>query len=92
LLVAFLCLIHDGISVFSCMLHHVIELPMLFDQLPRCSLLHDASSLHYDDFVVVSDGVQPVGDSYHGGVCEFFADDVLDEGVSSHVDVRSGFV
>ena len=82
----------DELSVFACMLHHIVELTLSLQQLPRSALLLYATSFHHDHLVVVSNCVESVGDCYHSCVCELLTNDFLDEGVCLHVDVRSGLI
>ena len=89
---AFLRLAHYYFSISPGMLNHVVKLTFPFYQLPWRSLLDYPASLHDHHLVVVSYCIQSMGYSDDGCICELLLDNILNEGVSSHVHVGSSLV
>ena len=74
------------------MADHFGEGSVVLNELVRLSDFDDPAPAHYNDLVVVSDGVQSVGNRDDGGVLELGVDTLLDEVVSFHVHIRCGFI
>ena len=82
-----LCQTLDNVCVISCVLHHLSKQSSLLDQLMGRSSLFNSALLHHYDLVVVSNRVQPVGNSDHGCPLELGVNALLDETVRLHVHV-----
>jgi hypothetical protein len=74
------------------MTHHFFEKSFPQQQLIWCTFLHDRTFVHHYDFIVVSHGVEAVGDGDDRGVLELLPDALLDEVVRLHVHVRCRLV
>lgn len=82
----------DIFCIFACVVDHVAEHSSLQDQLIRFSHFGDPSSVHHDDFVVVCDRIESMGNGDDGRVLELGLQHVLNQLVCLHVHVGSGFV
>ena len=74
------------------MADHFGEGSVVLNELVRLSDFDDSAPAHHNHLVVVSDGVQSVGDGDDRGVLELGVDALLDEVVGFHVHIRFGFI
>ena len=85
-------LLRNQRRVFTSMLHHSKEGALLFYELVGVPLLYNLTSLHHNNFIIVSYCVQTMCYCYYCCVRKTFFENVLNEGVSLHVYVGSGFI
>ena len=82
----------DQVCILAGVTDHLDEGSVVLDELVRLSDFDDPSPAHHNHLVVVSDGVQSVGDGDDSGVLELGVDALLDEVVGFHVHVRCDFI
>ena len=90
--VRFFSQLDDQSTIFTCLLNHFKEYPFFFDQLEWMSFFINASIFHYHNWVVVCDGIEPMGDCNHCCVSELLPNRPLNKSISLHVHVGSGFI
>ena len=74
------------LAIFLIVLDHLIKDSSLPDQLGRTSKLGDPSIIQHENFVVVGDGRDPVGNGYDGGLVKLLLYCLMHCVVSLHIN------
>ena len=74
------------------MLHHLAKQSLLFDEFVGGTLFHYFATMHDNNFIVVCDCYQSMGDGDDGGISELFLQHFLDKRICFDIDIRCGLV